>query len=63
MSGGYFEYQQYHLQDIVDKLREIKVKIENDGEFYQYDRKRRVITRNIKWVRLSKLSRNLYTKT
>ena len=39
MSGGYFEYQQYHLQDIVDKLREIKVKIENDEEFYQYDRK------------------------
>ena len=31
MGGGYFEYQQYHLQDIVDKLREIKVKIENDG--------------------------------
>ena len=43
MSGGYFEYQQYHLQDIVDKLREIKVKIENDEEFYQYDRKEELL--------------------
>lgn len=43
MGGGYFEYQQYHLQDIVDKLREIKVKIENDEEFYQYDRKEELL--------------------
>ena len=27
MSGGYFEYQQYHIQDIIEKLEETKVKI------------------------------------
>ena len=43
MGGGYFEYQQYHLQDIVDKLREIKVKIENDEEYYEYDRKQELL--------------------
>ena len=43
MSGGYFEYQQYHIQDIVDKLEETKVKIENDEEFYQYDRKEELL--------------------
>ena len=43
MSGGYFEYQQYHIQDIVGKLEETKVKIENDEEFYQYDRKEELI--------------------
>ena len=39
MGGGYFEYQQYHIQDIIDKLEETKVKVENDEEYYQYDRK------------------------
>ena len=39
MSGGYFEYQQYHIQDIIDKLEETKVKIKNDEEYYEYDRK------------------------
>ena len=39
MSGGYFEYQQYHIQDIVGKLKETKVKVDNDEEYYQYDRK------------------------
>ena len=43
MGGGYFEYQQYHLQDIVDKLREIKVKIENDEEYYKFDRKQELL--------------------
>ena len=39
MGGGYFEYQQYHIQDIIDKLEETKVKVENDEEYYEYDRK------------------------
>ena len=39
MSGGYFEYKQYHIQDIIEKLKETKVKVENDEEYYQYDRK------------------------
>ena len=43
MGGGYFEYQQYHLQDIVDKLREIKVKIEKDEEYYEFDRKQELL--------------------
>ena len=43
MSGGYFEYQQYHIQDIIEKLEETKVKIENDEEYYQYDRKEEVL--------------------
>ena len=43
MSGGYFEYQQYHLQDIVEKLEETKVKIESDEEYYEYDRKQELL--------------------
>ena len=43
MGGGYFEYQQYHLQDIFDKLREIKVKIENDEEYYGYAKKQELL--------------------
>ena len=43
MSGGYFEYQQYHIQDIIEKLEETKVKIENDGEYHQYDRKKELL--------------------
>lgn len=34
MSGGYFEYKQYHIQDIIDKLEETKVKVENGEEYY-----------------------------
>ena len=36
MSGGYFEYRQYHIQDIIEKLEETKVKIENDEEYFRY---------------------------
>lgn len=43
MSGGYFEYQQYHIQDIIEKLEETKVKIENDEEYHQYDRKEELL--------------------
>ena len=43
MSGGYFEYQQYHIQDIIEKLEETKVKIENDEEYYQYDKKEELL--------------------
>ena len=43
MSGGYFEYQQYHIQDIIEKLEETKVKVESDEEYYQYDRKQELI--------------------
>lgn len=43
MSGGYFEYQQYHIQDIIDNLEETKVKIENDEEYYGYDRKQELL--------------------
>lgn len=43
MSGGYFEYQQYHIQDIIDKLEETKVKIGNDEEYHQYDRKEELL--------------------
>ena len=43
MSGGYFEYKQYHIQDIIEKLEETKVKIENDEEYYQYDRKQELL--------------------
>lgn len=43
MGGGYFEYQQYHIQDIIDKLEETKVKIENDEEYYEYDRKQELL--------------------
>ena len=43
MSGGYFEYQQYHIQDIIEKLEETKVKIENDEEYYEYDRKQELL--------------------
>ena len=45
MSGGYFEYQQYHIQDIIEKLEETKVKIENDEEYHQYDRKEDILHR------------------
>ena len=43
ISGGYFEYQQYHIQDIIDKLEETKVKVENDEEYYQYGRKQELL--------------------
>ena len=43
MSGGYFEYQQYHIQDIIEKLEETKVKIENDEEYHQYDKKKELL--------------------
>jgi len=43
LSGGYFEYQQYHIQDIIEKLEETKVKIENDEEYHQYDRKEELL--------------------
>lgn len=43
MSGGYFEYKQYHIQDIIDKLEETKVKIENDEEYYEFDRKQELL--------------------
>ena len=43
MSGGYFEYQQYHIQDIIEKLKETKVKVETDEEFYEYDRKQELL--------------------
>ncbi len=43
MSGGYFEYQQYHIQDIIEKLEETKVKIENGEEYYEYDRKQELL--------------------
>ena len=43
MSGGYFEYQQYHIEDIIVKLEETKVKIENDEEYYQYDKKEELL--------------------
>ena len=43
MSGGYLEYQQYHIQDIVEKLKETKVKVENGEEYYQYDRKQELL--------------------
>ena len=43
MGGGYFEYKQYHIQDIIDKLEETKVKIENDEEYYQYSRKEELL--------------------
>ena len=61
MSGGYFEYQQYHIQDIVGKLEETKVKIENDEEFYQYDRKEellREISNGLDYLNLA----GIYTK-
>lgn len=43
MSGGYFEYQQYHIQDIIEKLEETKVKIEHDEEYHQYDKKKELL--------------------
>jgi len=43
LSGGYFEYQQYHIQDIIEKLEETKVKIENDEEYHQYDKKKELL--------------------
>ena len=43
MSGGHFEYKQYHIQDIIEKLEETKVKIENDEEYHQYDRKEELL--------------------
>lgn len=43
MSGGYFEYKQYQIQDIIDTLEETKVKIENDEEYYQYDKKKELL--------------------
>ena len=43
MSGGHFRYQQYHIQDIIEKLEETKVKIENDEEYHQYDRKEELL--------------------
>ena len=43
MSGGYFEYKQYHIQDIIEKLEETKVKIENDEEYHQYDKKKELL--------------------
>ena len=43
MSGGHFEYKQYHIQDIIEKLEETKVKIENDEEYHQYDKKKELL--------------------
>ena len=43
ISGGYFEYKQYHIQDIIEKLEETKVKIENDEEYYEYARKQELL--------------------
>lgn len=43
MSGGYFEYKQYQIQDIINKLEEAKVKVENDEEYYKYDRKQELL--------------------
>lgn len=43
MSGGHFEYKQYHIQDIIEKLEETKVRIENDEEYHQYDRKEELL--------------------
>ena len=58
MSGGYFEYQQYHIQDIIEKLEETKVKIENDEEYHQYDRKEellREISNGIDYLNLAQI--------
>ena len=43
MSGGYFEYKQYHIQDIIEKLEETKVKVESDEECYHYYRKQELL--------------------
>ena len=58
MSGGYFEYQQYHIQDIIEKLEETKVKIENDEEYHQYDRKEELlqeISKGIDYLNLAQI--------
>ena len=43
MSGSYFEYEQYHTQDIIEKREETKVKVENGEEYYEYDRKQELL--------------------
>ena len=43
ISGGYFEYKQYHIQDIIEKLKETKVKVESDEEYYEFDRKQELL--------------------
>ena len=43
MGEGYFEYKQYHIQDIIDKLQETKVKVENCEEYYEYGRKEELL--------------------
>ena len=61
MSGGYFEYQQYHIQDIIEKLEETKVKIENDEEYYQYGRKQELLQEISKGLDYLNLA-GIYTK-
>ena len=61
ISGGYFEYKQYHIQDIIEKLEETKVKIENEEEYYQYDRKQELLQEILNGLNYLNLA-GIYTK-
>lgn len=62
MSGGRFEYKQYHIKDIAETIKEDIYRLENDSEYFDWISDRKTLIVNMKQTYITLLSAYIYVQ-